>query len=55
MWQSVVFGRWGDGRATVRQAVHDGDTVKVEADGNLGVRFLWESVEHSDEFSADLM
>lgn len=30
-----------DGRAaTVTQQVHDGDTISVQADGNLGVRFL---------------
>jgi endonuclease YncB( thermonuclease family) len=27
-------------RGSVKQTVHDGDTVTVEADGNLGVRFL---------------
>ena len=36
----AIFPTWGDGQATVRQAVHDGDTVLVAADGNLSVRFL---------------
>jgi len=36
----ATFATWGDGQATVRQAVHDGDTVLVAADGNLSVRFL---------------
>ncbi len=34
------LGRHGAKRGTVAQQVHDGDTVVVEADGNLGVRFL---------------
>ncbi len=34
------LGRHGARRGTVSQQVHDGDTVIVEADGNLGVRFL---------------
>lgn len=34
------LGRRGDGRGTPGQEVTDGDTVNVEADGNLGVRLL---------------
>ena len=34
------LGRHGDGRGTPGQQVADGDTVTVEADGNLGVRLL---------------
>ncbi len=34
------LGRRGDGRGTPGQQVYDGDTVNVEADGNLGVRLL---------------
>jgi endonuclease YncB( thermonuclease family) len=34
------LGRHGDGRGTPGQQVSDGDTVSVEADGNLGVRLL---------------
>jgi hypothetical protein len=34
------LGRRGDGRGTPGQQVYDGDTVTVEADGNLGVRLL---------------
>ena len=30
----------GFGRASVREAVHDGDTVSVQPDGNLSTRFL---------------
>lgn len=36
----ALLGRYGAGRGSVRQGVHDGDTLTVEADGNLGVRFL---------------
>jgi endonuclease YncB( thermonuclease family) len=36
----ALLGRFGQGRGSVAQQVHDGDTVTVEADGNLGVRFL---------------
>jgi len=36
----AVLGRFGQGRGSVAQQVHDGDTVTVEATGNLGVRFL---------------
>jgi endonuclease YncB( thermonuclease family) len=34
------LGRRGQGRGSVAQQVHDGDTVTVEGNGNLGVRFL---------------
>jgi endonuclease YncB( thermonuclease family) len=34
------LGRRGDGRGSPGQQVVDGDTVTVEADGNLGVRLL---------------
>ncbi len=34
------LGRHGDGRGSPVQQVHDGDTVIVEAAGNLSVRFL---------------
>jgi len=34
------LGRFGQGRGSVAQQVHDGDTVTVEGDGNFGVRFL---------------
>jgi endonuclease YncB( thermonuclease family) len=34
------LGRRGDGRGSPGQQVADGDTVTVEADGNLGVRLL---------------
>jgi endonuclease YncB( thermonuclease family) len=34
------LGRHGDGRGSVTQQVHDGDTANTEAVGNLGVRFL---------------
>jgi endonuclease YncB( thermonuclease family) len=36
----AALGRTGQKRDSVVQAVHDGDTVTVETDGNLGVRFL---------------
>lgn len=35
-----LLGRHGDGRGSPIQQVHDGDTVIVEAAGNLSVRFL---------------
>jgi endonuclease YncB( thermonuclease family) len=35
-----VLPKHGDRTATVREAVHDGDTVTVEADGAFSVRFL---------------
>jgi endonuclease YncB( thermonuclease family) len=34
------LGRHGEGRGSVTQQVHDGDTAVAEAVGNLGVRFL---------------
>ena len=34
------LGRHGDGRGSPAQEVHDGDTIIVEAAGNLSVRFL---------------
>lgn len=34
------LGIYGDGRGSVTQEVHDGDTVTVEADGNISVRLL---------------
>lgn len=34
------LGIHGDGIASVKQAVHDGDTIAVRALGNFGVRFL---------------
>lgn len=34
------FGRYGQGRGTVSQQMHDGDTATVELVGNLGVRLL---------------
>ena len=34
------LGRHGDGRGSPVQQVHDGDTIIVEAAGNLSVRFL---------------
>ena len=36
----ALLPRRGDGTASVAQAVHDGDTLTVQADGNFGVRFL---------------
>lgn len=37
----ALIGKWGaTDRATVKQAVHDGDTVNIELDGNVGIRFL---------------
>ena len=35
-----VLPPWGSGTATVKQAVHDGDTVGIMPDGHFGVRFL---------------
>ncbi|MDN5929694.1 MAG: hypothetical protein L0I24_01270 [Pseudonocardia sp.] len=32
----ALLGRHGQGRGSVAQQVHDGDTVTVEADGNFG-------------------
>lgn len=34
------LGRRGDGRGSPGQQIYDGDTARVEADGNLGVRLL---------------
>lgn len=34
------LGRFGQKRGSVAQQVYDGDAVTVEAEGNLGVRFL---------------
>jgi endonuclease YncB( thermonuclease family) len=34
------LGRHGEGRGSVTQQVHDGDTANTEAVGNVGVRFL---------------
>jgi endonuclease YncB( thermonuclease family) len=34
------LGRHGEGRGSVTQQVHDGDTANTEAVGNFGVRFL---------------
>jgi hypothetical protein len=36
----AFLGRHGEGRGSIGQQVHDGDTAIVEAAGNLGVRFL---------------
>lgn len=36
----ALLGRHGEGRGSPIQQVHDGDTVIVEAAGNLSVRFL---------------
>ena len=36
----AFLGRHGGKRATVKQAVHDGDTISIEADGNISIRFL---------------
>ncbi len=36
----ALLGRHGDGRGSPAQQVHDGDTIVVEAAGNLSVRFL---------------
>jgi hypothetical protein len=35
-----MLGRHGDGRGSATQQVHDGDTIIVEAAGNISVRFL---------------
>lgn len=34
------LGAHGSGRGSVAQQVHDGDTIIVEAAGNLSIRFL---------------
>jgi endonuclease YncB( thermonuclease family) len=34
------LGRYGSGRGSVVQQVHDGDTIIVEASGNISIRFL---------------
>jgi endonuclease YncB( thermonuclease family) len=34
------LGLWGEATGSVRQQVHDGDTINVRALGNFGVRFL---------------
>ena len=36
----ALLGRHGDGRGSVAQQVHDGDTVITELAGNVSVRFL---------------
>jgi hypothetical protein len=36
----ALLGRHGTGRGSVAQMVHDGDTLTLEAAGNLGVRML---------------
>ena len=36
----ALLGRHGDGRGSPIQQVHDGDTIVVEAAGNLSIRFL---------------
>jgi endonuclease YncB( thermonuclease family) len=36
----ALLGRHGQGVGSVKQQVHDGDTIHVQAQGNLGVRFL---------------
>lgn len=36
----AALGLYGDGIGSVRQQVHDGDTVNVRATGNFGVRLL---------------
>ena len=42
---------FGDGIATVRQAVHDGDTVNVAPDGDFAIRFLGvDTAERSFDF-----
>ncbi|MBL7775788.1 MAG: hypothetical protein JNK89_07270 [Saprospiraceae bacterium] len=35
-----IFGTYGDSAGTVRQIVHDGDTLEIRLDADLGVRFL---------------
>lgn len=37
---NALLGRHGDGRGSVAQQVHDGDTIITELDGNVSVRFL---------------
>jgi hypothetical protein len=42
---------FGDGVATVRQAVHDGDTVNVAPEGDFAIRFLGvDTAERSFDF-----
>lgn len=36
----ALLGKWGEKRASVKQAIYDGDTINIEADGNIGIRFL---------------
>jgi endonuclease YncB( thermonuclease family) len=36
----AALGAHGDVQGSVRQQAHDGDTVSVDPDGNLGLRFL---------------
>lgn len=36
----AIFGEYDGKPGSVKEIVYDGDTVNVEADGNLGVRFL---------------
>lgn len=36
----MVMGTHGDKVGTVKQIVHDGDTINVRPEGNIGVRFL---------------
>ncbi|MCA9071304.1 MAG: hypothetical protein KDA84_20390, partial [Planctomycetaceae bacterium] len=36
----MMLGTQGQSRGSVKQMVHDGDTINVRPDGNLGVRFL---------------
>ncbi len=37
---NALIGKYGEQRGSVKQEVYDGDTINVEADGNIGVRFL---------------
>lgn len=37
---TALLGRHGDGRGSVAQQVHDGDTIITELAGNVSVRFL---------------
>ena len=36
----VALGLYGKSQGTVKQEVHDGDTITVRAEGNFGIRFL---------------
>lgn len=36
----ALLGKYGEQRGTVKQMTYDGDTVFVEADGNISLRFL---------------